>query len=93
MPTSPGRKIVIIATGFSHTCTFVGKKGVARYKCSGNREQTSGEVFLFEDATELRTAQTRHYTNGAYTGTNYTFTWTDVAGRTRFAAKQPTPSQ
>ena len=29
----------------------------------------------------MRTAQTRHYYNGIYTGTSYSFLWTDAAGR------------
>ena len=42
------------------------------------------EVFGFRDAAELRTSQTRQYYNGAYTGTTYTYTWSDVGGRKRY---------
>jgi hypothetical protein len=68
-------------TGFSHTCTYVGTKGIARFVCSGSREYLStDEVFLYRDATELRIAQTRHYYNGVYTGTDYSFAWSNERG-------------
>ncbi len=80
-----GLIIALWATGFKRRCTYVGREGVARYVCKGNRENvTTHQLFLFRDATELRTAQTRHYTNGVYQGTNYSFTWTDINGVTRF---------
>ncbi len=79
-----GLGIVLLATGFKHTCTYVGRDGVARFTCRGAREQVSGDVFCFKDASELRTSQTRHYTNGVYQGTHYNFSWTDVGGRVRF---------
>lgn len=76
--------IALYATGFSHTCTYVGRDGVARFVCSGRRDNlTTDEVFLFRDAVELRTSQTLHYLNGAYQNTSYTFTWSDISGRTR----------
>jgi len=79
-----GIGIVILCTGFKHTCTYVGKEGVARYTCKGSRDNVTGRVFTFKDAAELRTQQTRHYTNNVYQGTNYTFTWSDLAGREAF---------
>jgi len=72
-------------TRFAHTCTYVGKDGVARIRCKRDRENiTQQEVFRFRDATELRTSQTRHYHNGAYTGTGYDFAWTDDQDRRVF---------
>ncbi len=65
-------------TRFAHVCTYVGRDGVARFRCSGNRHNLTEKIFLFRDATELRTSQTRHYYNGVYTGTHYSFVWTDV---------------
>jgi hypothetical protein len=79
-----GLAIVLFATGFKHTCTYAGKDGVARFRCRGSREEVTGDVFCFKDASELRTSQTRHYTNGVYQGTHYSFSWTDIGGRTRF---------
>jgi hypothetical protein len=76
--------IALLATTFKHNCTYVGQEGVSRFTCSGHREQASEDTFLFADASELRTSQTRHYTNGVYTHTAYNFTWTDVGGRVRF---------
>ncbi len=73
--------IILWWTGFSHTCSYVGSKGIAKFTCSGNRDNVSSEIFLFEDAIELRTGQTRHYYNGVYTGTDYNFTWSDEKGR------------
>jgi hypothetical protein len=76
--------IGLICTGFSHTCSYVGSQGIAKFTCSGSRENLKGEeVFCFRDAAELRTSQTRQYHNGVYSGTNYTFTWSDVGGRKR----------
>ena len=76
--------IALWATSFKHHCTYVGRDGVARFTCSGSREAVTGDVFCFKDAFELRTSQTRHYTNGVYQGTQYSFNWTDVGGRSRF---------
>lgn len=83
----PGIFVVVAAlcwwlTMFKHTCTYVGRDGVAKYVCSGSRDNITEELFEFRDAAELRTSQVRHYTNGVYQGTNYSYTWTDVGGRT-----------
>jgi hypothetical protein len=75
-----------IVTRFSHVCTYVGRDGVARFSCAGTRERIVGsEPFLFRDAAELRTSQTVRYNHGSYQGTDYTFTWADSGGRTRYA--------
>ena len=77
--------IALVCTGFKHTCTYVGREGLARFTCTGNRDNVPGvEVFRFVDARELRTAQTRQHYHGVYAGTNYTYTWSDVNGRTRY---------
>jgi hypothetical protein len=77
--------LALWATGFTHTCTYVGQEGVARFVCSGSRYNvTEREVFRFRDATELRTSQTLRYVNGVYQGTSYGFHWTDVGGRQRY---------
>lgn len=84
VPTLAGLSVVAIIlwwTGFKHTCTYVGNKGIVKYTCSGHREKISTEMFRFEHAIELRTGQTRHYYNGVYTGTDYNFTWSDEKGR------------
>lgn len=71
-------------TQFQATCSFVGTEGVAQFTCTGTREQISSQnFFLFRDATELRTTQTRRYTNGVYQGTDYSFVWSDIGGRAR----------
>jgi hypothetical protein len=72
-------------TRFKHTCSYVGTKGVAIFQCSGDRDRvTETGFFLFKDAIELRIGQTRHYYNGVYTGTDYSFTWTDEDGHTAY---------
>jgi hypothetical protein len=77
--------IALVATHFAHTCTYVGRDGAARSRCSGDRDQlTTQELFLFREATELRTSQTLHYTNNVYQHTTYAYTWTDVGGRVRY---------
>lgn len=73
------------ATAFKHTCTFIGEGGMARFICRGNRDTlATSEIFLFSEAAELRTGQTRKYVNGVYQGTEYTYTWYDHEGRKRF---------
>jgi hypothetical protein len=77
--------ISLLVTRFKHTCSYVGREGVARFRCAGDRDQINRhQVFLFKDAAELRTRTVLHFVNGGYTGTEYTFTWTDVGGQTRF---------
>jgi hypothetical protein len=80
-----GGIIAWYCTRFEHSCSYVGREGAARFVCSGSRENlTSREVFRFRDAAEIRTAQTMHYTNGAYTHTSFSSEWTDVGGRSRY---------
>jgi hypothetical protein len=80
-----GLALALWATRFRHRCSYVGREGAARFTCAGDPQHlTQAELFCFADAAELRTAQTNHYHNGIYTGTNYTFTWTNVAGRRCF---------
>jgi hypothetical protein len=69
-------------TRFSHTCSYVGKDGIARIRCARQRYRIAKrEVFLFSRAEELRTSQTRHYHNGIYTHTAYNFTWSGPTGK------------
>lgn len=85
-------------TRFKHTCSYVGADGTAIFECSGSRDHvTRSDVFLFTNAIELRISQTRHYYNGVYTGTNYSFTWSDDQGKTvyefagRYSSEAGTP--
>jgi hypothetical protein len=67
---------------FTHSCTFVGTKGIAWYQCAGSRARLNRtDVFLFKNAADLRTSQTRQYVNGGYTGTHYTYTWSTEKGK------------
>jgi hypothetical protein len=73
--------LALLATRFRHRCSYVGREGAARFACAGDPQHvTQVELFCFADAAELRTAQTNHYHNGIYAGTNHAFTWTNVAG-------------
>lgn len=85
-------------TRFRHTCSYVGVKGTAVFHCAGDRDQVrQPEMFLFRDAAELRIAQTRNYYNGVYTGTNYSFVWSDERSETvhqlggRYSSEAGTP--
>lgn len=87
-----------LMTRFSHVCSYVGKSGVARYRIKGSRHATPRvELFLFESAKNLRTAETANYYNGVYTGTGYDYRWTDQGDRNVFRmngsyrSKQQTP--
>src|SRR5207253_11507030 len=42
-----GLGIVLLCTGFKHSCTYVGKEGAARFTCRGSREGVTGDVFCF----------------------------------------------
>jgi hypothetical protein len=69
-------------TRAQYHCTYVGEAGVARFTLRGSRARPPrAEVLLFQHAVELRSGETKQYLNGVYTGTVYTKTWTDAAGR------------
>lgn len=76
-----GFLISFLVTRFSPTCTYVGQEGVARLKGDRKLKVLDENVFLFDEAEELRTQQTRHYVNGIYNGTRYAFNWTDADNR------------
>lgn len=62
--------------------TYTGANGIARFAYSedpARRDQPN--MFLFANAVELRTGQTRQYTNGIYSGTHYFFKWTGPDGK------------
>jgi hypothetical protein len=63
------------------SCSYIGSQGTVVYTAFGDANWPKSNIFLFRTARELRTAQTRNYTNGIYTGTSYSFTWTDESGR------------
>jgi hypothetical protein len=63
-----------------YTCSYVGEEGVATFSFSGDPAKLKRIVFPFSAAEYLRTTQTRHFTNGVYQGTNYSFTWTNASG-------------
>ncbi len=80
--------ITWFATRSRHTCSYVGKLGVAQFVSNGGRHQiTKSEIFPFDEAEELRTTETRQYYNGIYTGTVYNYTWTDQNRKKRFQLK------
>jgi hypothetical protein len=66
-------------------CSYVGSRGVARFLCRTNRGRiTEANVFLFQNAVELRTSTTEVYVNGIYQETVYRFDWFDVDGNVCF---------
>jgi len=66
-------------------CTYVGQRGVASYRIGRGRSAKPVEtMLLFDHAHEVRSKQTRHYLNGAYTGTFYDYRWTDTSTHTAF---------
>lgn len=70
------------AMRFHHTCSYVGDKGIARFECSGRRRNVNvREMMLFKNAADLRTGYMVYYHNGIYTGTQYTFTWSNEKGK------------
>lgn len=78
--------VIGLAVKSNEQCNYVGERGIARYKYNSDPiKAQAGDVFLFDNAVELRTKITRHYVNGAYSGTPYAFTWTDATGKKVFA--------
>jgi hypothetical protein len=63
---------------FVHTCTYVGKDGIAIFQCSFHRGNLlRSEVLLFEDAAELRTIPTRAFAGGIIGVSEFAYTWLD----------------
>jgi hypothetical protein len=62
-------------------CTYVGEQGAARFLYQSGGAPPTPEILIFEPATELHAASTRHYYNGIYTGTSYTYYWNDADGK------------
>jgi hypothetical protein len=78
----PVAALALYFTRFSHRVSYVGRRGISRIRCKGRRPAWAApQTFLFETATELRTSQTRMYHNGVYTGTSYSFKWTNSEGK------------
>jgi hypothetical protein len=78
--------------------SYTGSLGIARFWYDNDAtKREKGEIFLFANAVELRTGQTRHYTNGIYSGTEYFFTWTGRDGKQvfrlggRYSSQKGTP--
>jgi hypothetical protein len=78
--------------------SYTGQRGIARYWYSNDATQREkGDIFLFANAVELRTSQTRNYTNGIYTGTDYSYRWTGPDGKQvywlggRYSSQKGTP--
>jgi hypothetical protein len=71
--------------GFAAVVTYVGTDGIAKFRATGEVEDdasiTTRDVIRFADVNGLRTSQTRNFYNGVYTGTSYSYTFTDAAGK------------
>ncbi|MEL7499828.1 MAG: hypothetical protein AAFN77_19650 [Planctomycetota bacterium] len=62
--------------------SYVGGDGAARFQMKDPEEQPhKSDVVVFADAADIKTAETRHFTNGVYTGTSYSYSWHDADGR------------
>ena len=61
--------------------SYVGDRGAALFQYNDPEEPPKrSDVLIFADAEDIKTAETRHYTNGVYTGTNYSYSWHDISG-------------
>jgi hypothetical protein len=75
-------------TDFRHACTYIGVLGVVRYRTGGSRQAPVKEDgFRFRDAAELRNGQIRHYIHGIYSGTTYSFSWSNANGQKVYQLK------
>jgi hypothetical protein len=87
-----GLAIAWHTTRFAHTCTYVGTRGLARYRCVGRRDRLiEKSVFLFRDAAALRSVLTRRYQRKTYQGSDYAFEWLGARGEVLFRVKGPRP--
>jgi hypothetical protein len=77
-----------ISTRFSHECNYVGREGIAQIFLDEARENTPVIKSLrFADVAELQTDVVRHQGKNGYTGTSYSYVWTNAAGRPVYALK------
>jgi hypothetical protein len=77
-----GVLIAVTSTNSSHFCSYVGEQGIVMYELKGARSTTpKTKLLIFRDASNLYTNQTRHYRNGAYTGTTYSYAWTTISNK------------
>ena len=91
--------IARLITRFHHTCTYVGRQGMARCAITGSRgAEPKVDLLAFAEAASLHVERTQHYTNGVYSNTTYQYTWKDdLAGRVVFrlagsySSKKDTP--
>jgi len=97
VPAGGGVLVGWSLTRFRHSCSYVGRRGLARFACSRRRDRlTTAEVLSFAEAVELRAAQARRY-SGGYRDTVWSFVWTgpdglplfEVRGRHRSEAGLP----
>jgi len=76
-----GLIIALDFTKFHHTCSFVGREGIARLTVRGSRNAKPGvELLVFHNAAHLYTGETKKYLKGAYANTSYYFNWYDSTG-------------
>jgi hypothetical protein len=63
--------------------SYVGKEGIASYVLTKDRSSPKQTHYLlFRSASALRTSATRKFMNGIYTGTDYSFSWSNDQGKT-----------
>lgn len=63
------------------TCTFVGSRGIAQYVWDDDETtRQTPRLLRFQDASELRTLETRHVIKNAYQCTTYVFQWSGGSG-------------
>lgn len=83
-----GVAIIVAATfKWKHQCNYVGEDGVAISSTGiwrGGRKIWKTRFLPFYAAAAIKTHQVRHYTNGIYTGTQFTFAWFGPTGQRVF---------
>ena len=64
------------STQFSRFICYVGTKGAQWIEANKNKQNiVINDIFLFENATDLRQSLTENYTNEEYQGTEFAFKW------------------
>ncbi len=64
-----------------HICSYIGTDGLGVFTRKGFGGSVKANVFEFRNAVQLRTQQITHYTNGAYTGDSFNYTWHGSSGQ------------
>ena len=95
-----GVAVAVYFTQFHHTCSYVGRDGIAEFACWDFRRFIVKRLIVrFREAAELRTRLVGQGVGEGHVGATITLTWTDVGGavrgtlQTSYSATKPEVNQ